>query len=249
MLHIENLYTRVKGKEILKNLTLHIAPGEVHAIMGPNGAGKTSLAKTLIGYPEYEIVSGSVRFQNQDVNLLSPEERASLGLFLSFQQPLEVPGVNMKLFLKTAYTALLKARGQTPLDDAQFDRHLEKRLESVGFDEKFLARGLHEGFSGGEKKKSELVQMALFDPALAILDEIDSGLDVDALKQVSKVIEAQRGKSKSLLLITHYSRLLDYVRPDFVHIMHEGKIVAKEGPECIPLIEEKGYGYFATRKR
>lgn len=229
MLEIKNLCVEVDGKSILKGLNLSIDKGQIHAIMGPNGAGKSTLAKILAGHPAYEVTSGEVWFKGQDLLDMEPEERARLGLFMSFQYPLEIAGVTNRQFFEAA----LKALGK--------EGNIEEKMEALEIPKTFLDRNLNEGFSGGEKKRNEILQMALFNPDLALLDETDSGLDIDAMRIVAKGVNATRNKENALLIITHYQRLLDYIRPDFVHVLSGGKIVRTGGPELALELEEKGY--------
>ncbi len=229
LLEIKNLCATVDGKPILKGLNLSIEKGEIHAIMGPNGAGKSTLAKILAGHPAYEITSGEVWFKGQDLLEMNPEERARTGLFMSFQYPLEINGVTNRQFLESA----LKALGK--------EGNIEEKMADLEIRPEFLDRNLNEGFSGGEKKRNEILQMALFDPDLAVLDETDSGLDIDAMRIVAKGVNAARNERNALIIITHYQRLLDYIRPDFVHVLADGKIIRTGGPELALELEEKGY--------
>lgn len=229
MIEIKNLHAHIDGKEILKGLNLTIGKGEVHAIMGRNGAGKSTLAKILAGHPAYEVTSGEVWFKGQDLLDMDPEERACSGLFMSFQYPLEIAGVTNRQFLEAA----MKAQGKTGDIDA--------KMEELEIATQFLDRNLNEGFSGGEKKRNEILQMALFDPDLAVLDETDSGLDIDAMRIIAKGVNAMRRSDNALLIITHYQRLLDYIRPDFVHVLADGQIIRTGGPELALELEEKGY--------
>ncbi len=229
MIEIENLFVEVDGKPILKGLNLSIKRGEIHAIMGPNGAGKSTLAKILAGHPAYEVTSGHVWFKGQDLLEMDPEERARSGLFMSFQYPLEINGVTNRQFLEAA----MKAQGK--------EGNIEEKMKELEIRSEFLDRNINEGFSGGEKKRNEILQMALFEPDLAILDETDSGLDIDAIRIVAKGVNAMRKKENALLMITHYQRLLEYIRPDFVHVLADGKIVRTGGAELALELEEKGY--------
>lgn len=241
VLEIKNLKARVGQTPVLEGLNLTIEKNTVHAVMGPNGAGKSSLARILAGHPDYEVLEGEVLFNGEDLLALSPSERALKGLFMSFQQPPEIPGVSMAHFLRSALNAQRKAAGETPFSQQDFETLLAEKMALVGMREEFKERSLHEGFSGGEKKRSEILQMALLQPALAILDEMDSGLDVDALKQLAQSVTKRRSAGQSLLVITHYQRLLDYIVPDFVHILYQGKIVRSGGPELALALEEQGY--------
>lgn len=235
LLVIENLYAETEGKEILKGLSLTIRKGEVHAIMGPNGAGKSTLAKILAGHPAYEITSGKVTFMGQDLLELDPSDRSKLGLFLSFQYPIEIPGVSNEEFLFAA----MKLRKN--LTKEAFSSLLKEKLALVEMKEEFISRNVNEGFSGGEKKKNEILQMALFEPALAVLDETDSGLDIDAIRHVANGINQLRDEKRAFLLITHYQRLLNYVKPDFVHVLSDGKITQSGDGALALQLEEKGY--------
>ncbi len=242
MLKIENLHAEVDGKAILKGITLAINPGEVHAIMGPNGAGKSTLAYTLGGRPGYEVTDGSATFEGADLFELEPHERAAAGLFLGFQYPVEIPGVSNLQFLRTALNAQRKARGEADLSGGEFIKLARKEADALGLDPEMLKRPVNVGFSGGEKKRNEMVQMGIIGPKLAILDETDSGLDIDALRICGEGINAiMRKPDKAVLLITHYQRLLDYVKPDFVHVLAGGRIVKSGGPELALRLEEHGY--------
>lgn len=241
LIQIQNLEVSIEEKAILKELSLTIKRGEVHAIMGPNGAGKSTLAKVLAGHPSYEVNGGSITFKGQNLLELEPEERAHLGLFMSFQYPLEIAGISNAEFLLAALNAKRKGRKLAPLAQEEFDRLLSEKMASMEMAPEFKTRNLNEGFSGGEKKKNEILQMALFEPDLAILDETDSGLDIDAMRIVAKGVNQMRSKDRSLLIITHYQRLLEYIRPDFVHVLSAGKIVRTGGPELALTLEEKGY--------
>ncbi len=247
MLTIENLHARIGGNEILKGLSLHIRPGEVHAVMGPNGAGKSTLGHVLAGREGYEVSAGTVDFLGQDLLSLEPEARAAAGLFLAFQYPVEIPGVNNTYFLRSAYNAQRKARGEAELDSMQFLKRVREKLAVLHLKDELLHRGVNEGFSGGEKKRNEIFQMAVLEPKLAILDETDSGLDIDALRAVADGVNAQRSPERAFLVITHYQRLLDYIKPDFVHVLAEGRIVESGGPELALQLEEHGYAWIRDR--
>ena len=240
MLQIKNLKAKIDNKEILKGLNLDIKPGEVHAIMGPNGSGKSTLSNVLSGKKGYS-VSGEVKYLNENLLDLEIEERAHKGIFLAFQYPLEIPGVNTNIFLKTSLNAIKKAKGEKELDAIEFLKLVKQKAAELKFDEKILSRQLNVGFSGGEKKKNEILQMSILNPKLSILDETDSGLDIDALKTVSEGVNALRSKDSSFLIITHYQRLLDYIKPDFVHVLINGKIVKSGGSELALELESKGY--------
>jgi len=247
MLQINNLQTEVDGKPILKGLTLAINPGEIHAIMGPNGAGKSTLAYTLGGRPGYEVTGGSVVFEGRDLLELEPHERAAAGLFLGFQYPVEIPGVSNVQFLREALNAQRKARGEEPLGAADFLKVARAQADALGLNLDMLKRPVNVGFSGGEKKRNEMVQMGIIDPKLAVLDETDSGLDIDALRIVGEGINRiMRKPDKAVLLITHYQRLLDYVKPDFVHVLAAGRIVRSGGPELALELEREGYAQVAA---
>ncbi|RMF26888.1 MAG: Fe-S cluster assembly ATPase SufC [Bacteroidetes bacterium] len=243
MLEIRNLHVEVEGTPILKGIDLDIGPGEIHAIMGPNGSGKSTLANVLAGREEYEVTEGSIRFQGKDLLEMEVDERAHAGLFLAFQYPVEVPGVSTATFLKSAVNAIREGRGQEPLSPVELLKLLREKVRLLGMSEDFLKRNLNEGFSGGEKKRHEMLQMALLEPTLAILDETDSGLDIDALKVVSNAVNQLRSPERSFLIVTHYQRLLNYIVPDFVHVLFDGRIV-KSGDKNLALeLEEKGYDW------
>lgn len=243
ILKIENLHANVEGKEILKGLNLEVNEGEIHAIMGPNGAGKSTLASVLVGHPNYEVTEGNVTFGGQDILELDPEERAALGLFLSFQYPVEIPGVSMTNFMRASLNSLREARGEKPIPAGEFLKLMKEKRELVGLGTELASRSVNEGFSGGEKKRNEIFQMAMIDPKLAILDETDSGLDIDALRVVASGVNKLRRKDNATIVITHYQRLLDYIKPDFVHVLYNGKIVKSAGPELALELEEKGYDW------
>lgn len=248
MLSIKDLSVAAGGVRIIKGLDLEIKGGEIHAIMGPNGAGKSTLSKVLAGDPGYEILSGEILFQGKEISGLEPEERAHLGLFIGFQYPVEIPGIGNIPFLKAAYNGKQKANGLPELGEAPFIDLLKEKLKLLEMKEEFLERNLNEGFSGGEKKKSEILQMAILDPKMAILDETDSGLDIDAMRVVACGVKRIHGPEKGLLLITHYQRLLDYIRPQYVHVMIEGRIVHSGGPELALQLEEEGYDWLQKGK-
>jgi len=241
MLEINDLYAGVDSAEILHGLSLTVHPGEVHSIMGPNGHGKSTMSKVLTGHPDYQVTGGSVRFEGADLLALEPEERALRGLFLAYQYPVELPGVNNAEFLRLAYNARRRFVGEEEADPLDFDELLREKMKLLSMDKKFRERSVNHGFSGGEKKKNEILQMALLQPRLAILDEIDSGLDIDALRVVADGVNKLRTPQNALILITHYQRLLDHIEPDYVHILNQGRIIATGGPELALELEEKGY--------
>ncbi|MFN5045168.1 MAG: Fe-S cluster assembly ATPase SufC, partial [Bacteroidota bacterium] len=243
MLKIENLQARIEDKEILKGINLDIKPGEVHAIMGPNGSGKSTLASVLAGRADYEVTGGSVDFLGKDLLELSPEDRAKEGLFLAFQYPVEIPGVSTTNFMKTALNEKRKYNGLEPLDAAQFLKLMKEKMKLVQIDQALLSRSLNEGFSGGEKKRNEIFQMAMLEPKLAILDETDSGLDIDALRIVANGVNELRSKNNAFLVVTHYQRLLEYIVPDYVHVLYKGRIVKSGTKELALELEEKGYDF------
>ena len=247
MLKINDLHATVAGKEILKGLSLEVKAGEVHAIMGPNGAGKSTLGNILAGREGYEVTAGSVEFDGKPLLELEPEERAAAGVFLAFQYPVEIPGVNNTYFLRAAFNAQRKARGQEELDSMQVLKKVREKLAVLHLKDELLHRGVNEGFSGGEKKRNEIFQMALLEPKLAILDETDSGLDIDALKAVADGVNAQRSPERAFLVITHYQRLLDYIKPDVVHVLANGRIVESGGPELALQLEAHGYDWIRNR--
>lgn len=243
MLKINNLHANIGDKEILKGLSLEINPGEVHAIMGPNGAGKSTLSSVLVGHPSYEVTEGEIEFEGESILDLEPEERAHLGMFLSFQYPVEIPGVSMVNFMRAAVNERRKAQGLDPMNATEFLKLMKEKRALVELDSKLANRSVNEGFSGGEKKRNEIFQMAMLEPKLAILDETDSGLDIDALRIVANGVNALRSPERSAIVITHYQRLLDYIKPDFVHVLHNGRIIKSGGPELALELEEKGYDW------
>ena len=243
MLQIRNLHAAIADKEILKGINLEIKKGEIHAIMGPNGSGKSTLSSVLVGNPNYEVTEGEVLFEGQDLLELEPEERAHLGLFMSFQYPVEIPGVSMVNFMRAALNEKRKAQGLDPIPAAEFLKLMKQKRELVELDNKLASRSVNEGFSGGEKKRNEIFQMAMLEPKLAILDETDSGLDIDALRIVATGVNELRSPENATIVITHYQRLLDYIRPDYVHVLYKGRIVRSGGPELALELEEKGYDW------
>jgi Fe-S cluster assembly ATP-binding protein len=243
LLSIKNIHASVEGKQILKGINLDVQPGEIHAIMGPNGSGKSTLASVLAGREEYEVTEGSVEFDGKDMFELSPEDRAREGLFLAFQYPVEIPGVSTTNFIKTALNEKRKYNGQEPLDAVSFLKMMKQKIDLVEIDKSLLTRSINEGFSGGEKKRNEIFQMAMLEPKLAILDETDSGLDIDALRIVANGVNKLRTPERGVIVITHYQRLLDYLQPDFVHVLVNGRIVKSGTKELALELEEKGYDF------
>ncbi|MEY2700588.1 MAG: transporter, ATPase [Pseudomonadota bacterium] len=243
MLNIQDLHVSVEDKAILKGINLQVAAGEVHAIMGPNGSGKSTLSHVLAGRPGYEVTAGSIQWQGQDLLAMSIEDRARSGIFLAFQYPVEIPGVSNIYLLKAALNAARRHRGLNEIDAMDFLGTVKEKIRSLNLDESFLYRGVNEGFSGGEKKRNEILQMAILEPLLCILDETDSGLDIDALKIVAEGVNALRSSDRSFLMVTHYQRLLDYIRPDHVHVLAHGRIIRSGGPELALELEAQGYGW------
>ena len=243
MLEIKNIHANIDGKDILKGIDLEIKAGEVHAIMGPNGSGKSTLASVITGKEEYEVSQGDILFENESLDEASPEERAHKGIFMSFQYPIEIPGVTITNFLKTAINETKKARGEKEMSAKDMLKMLREKSNMLEIDGKFLSRSINDGFSGGEKKRNEIFQMAMLEPKLAILDETDSGLDIDALKIVANGVNKLKNKDNAILVITHYQRLLEYIVPDYVHVLFDGKIVKSGGKELALKLEEKGYDW------
>ena len=243
LLEIRDLHAGIEGREILKGLTLNIDKGEVHAIMGPNGSGKSTLAKVLAGHPTYEVLSGEIIFEGADLLDLDPDERARAGVFMAFQYPIEIPGVSNSQFLRLAYNEKMKHLGEEELDPLEFNDLLKERAKIVEMDSSFFKRSVNEGFSGGEKKRNEILQMAVLNPTLAILDETDSGLDIDALRIVAEGVNKLRSADNAIILVTHYQRLLNYIIPDFVHVLADGRVVKEGGKELALELEEKGYDW------
>ena len=243
MLSIKNLTANVDGKEILKGIDLEVKAGEVHAIMGPNGSGKSTLAHILSGRDGYEVTGGEVRYRGEDLLALETEERAQQGIFLAMQYPVELPGVNNMTFLREAMNAIRRARGEAEIDAVSFMKLVREKAKAVKLDEKLLKRSVNAGFSGGEKKRNEILQMAMLEPSLAILDETDSGLDIDALRTVADGVNLLRSPERSLIVVTHYQRLLEYIEPDFVHVLAGGRIIRSGGKELALELEAKGYGW------
>lgn len=243
MLEIRNLHARVEGKEILKGVDLTIRDGEIHALMGTNGAGKSTLSNVIVGHPKYEVTEGSITFDGRDLLKMSPEERSHAGIFMSFQLPVEIPGVSMTNFMRAAVNARREALGEEPLKSTDFLRLMRETQKTVGIDRRLVSRSVNEGFSGGEKKRNEIFQMAMLQPTFCILDETDSGLDVDALRVVAEGFNKLRNEKTSAMVITHYQRLLDYIQPDIVHVLLDGRIVKTAGPELAREIEERGFDW------
>lgn len=243
MLQIQNLHARIDDNEILRGIDLTVNPGETHAIMGPNGSGKSTLAQVLAGRDEYEVTEGSVNFEGEDLLELAPDERAAKGLFLAFQYPVEIPGVSNTYFLRAAVNAVRKARGEKEMDSIDFLSFIKEKIKLLELDSSLLSRSVNEGFSGGEKKRNEIFRMAVLEPKLGILDETDSGLDIDALKTVADGVNALRSPDRSFIIVTHYQRLLNYIVPDFVHILMDGRIVKSGTKELAYELEAKGYGW------
>ena len=244
MLEVKNLHVQVDDKEILKGMDITVAPGEVHSIMGPNGSGKSTLAQVLAGRETYEVTEGEISFQGKDLLDLEPEERACEGIFLAFQYPVEIPGVANTYLLREALNAKREYRNEKPLKHVEFGKLAREKMKALGIDEDLLKRSVNTGFSGGEKKRNEIFQMQILEPSLAVLDETDSGLDIDALKIVANGVNSMRGSDRAFIVITHYQRLLNYIVPDFVHVMVDGKIVKSGGKELAQELEEKGYAGF-----
>ena len=243
MLSIDNLHASVEGKSILNGINLDVKAGEIHAIMGPNGSGKSTLSSVIAGNEDYEVTKGDIVFKNENIIELSAEERAHKGIFMSFQYPIEIPGVTVTNFIKTAINSNLKARNESEMPANKMLKKIREKAELLEIDSRFLSRSLNEGFSGGEKKRNEIFQMAMLEPSLSILDETDSGLDIDALKVVANGVNKLKNKDNAVIVITHYQRLLDYIIPDFVHVLHEGKIVKSGDKSLAHELEEKGYDW------
>jgi Fe-S cluster assembly ATP-binding protein len=246
LLDIKNLHAAIDGKEILKGVSLRVNKGEVHAIMGPNGSGKSTLSKILAGHPSYEVTKGEVLYEGKNLLELEPDARAREGIFLAFQYPVEIPGVSNSQFLRLAYNEKMKHLGKEELDPLEFNDYLKEKAKIVEMSSEFFKRSVNEGFSGGEKKRNEILQMAVLEPRLAILDETDSGLDIDALRIVAEGVNKLRSKENGIILVTHYQRLLNYIEPDFVHVLADGKIVKEGGKELALELEEKGYDWVKT---
>lgn len=243
MLEIKNLHASVEGKEILKGVDLTIKDGEIHALMGTNGAGKSTLSNVIVGHPKYEVTEGTIEFNGQDLLAMNPEERAHAGIFMSFQQPVEIPGVSMTNFMRAAVNAKYQAEGLEPIKSTDFLKVMREKRQLVEIDQKLVSRSVNEGFSGGEKKRNEIFQMAMLNPSFCILDETDSGLDVDALRIVAEGFNRFRNEKTSAMVITHYQRLLDYIRPDVVHVLIDGRIIRTGGPELARQIEDNGFDW------
>lgn len=243
LLEVKDLHAGIDGKEILKGLNLQVSKGEVHAIMGPNGSGKSTLSKVLAGHPSYEVISGEVIYEGKNLLELEPDERAREGIFMAFQYPVEVPGVSNSQFLRLAYNEKMKHLGEEELDPLEFNDYLKEKAKIVDMDPSFFKRSVNEGFSGGEKKRNEILQMAVLEPRLAVLDETDSGLDIDALRIVAEGVNKLRSPDNAIILVTHYQRLLNFIVPDMVHVLANGKIVKEGGKELALELEEKGYDW------
>ena len=243
MLKIEDLHAGIEGKEILKGINLEVNAGEVHAIMGPNGSGKSTMSNVLVGHPKYTVTQGKITFKGQDLLAMTAEERSHQGMFMSFQYPVEIPGVSMTNFMRTAINEKRKALGQQPLSPTDFLKLIKEKRDLVKLDAKFMNRSVNEGFSGGEKKRNEIFQMAMLEPSLSILDETDSGLDIDALRIVADGVNRLKSPETSVIVITHYQRLLDYIKPDIVHVLYHGRIIKTAGPELALELEERGYDW------
>ncbi|MBX3279967.1 MAG: Fe-S cluster assembly ATPase SufC [Acidobacteria bacterium] len=243
MLEIRNLHAGIEGREILRGLDLSVKAGEIHAIMGPNGSGKSTLAKVLAGHPDYEVTQGEILYRGSNLLELAPDERAREGVFLAFQYPIEIPGVSNANFLRMAYNEACKHRGEEELDPLEFDDLLREKMKIVEMDASFINRSVNEGFSGGEKKRNEILQMAVLDPHLAVLDETDSGLDIDAMRIVAGGVNKLATPEKAIILVTHYQRLLNYIEPDFVHVLYQGRIAKSGGKELAEELEQKGYDW------
>ena len=241
MLEIRNLHVSAGGEEILRGVDLSVKAGEVHAVMGPNGSGKSTLANVIAGRPEYEVTEGEILYEGQDLLKMTPDRRAREGIFLAFQYPVELPGVRNRQFIKAALDAIRQHRGEEEIRAREFDKLYKEKVKMVGIDADLLKRGVNEGFSGGEKKRSEMLQLAILDPKLALLDETDSGLDIDALKMVAAGVNQRRRPDNAIVLVTHYQRILNYITPDFIHVLIGGHILMKGGPDLAPQLEAKGY--------